>query len=149
MKALNEIPPGVAIQGESGPQQEVRSGYSGCNPKGRSDCHHTNVCLKHPSIWGSDQSLGQPFSDSLGDFPIFQVLLLPRMQKRKHQLHCWGQSFCFSTENSNAFCFIPFLYYLNVLAWRINEIINTEHWAQCLGHRRHSINVNSLPPSLL
>lgn len=86
---------------------------------------------------------------SIKVFKKHKLLLYPQKHtvKWRKPLHRWGQAFCVSTENSHAFCFIPLLYYLNVLAWRINEIINTEPWTQCLGHGRHS--VRSLPPPAL
>ena len=78
-----------------------------------------------------------------------KLLLYPQNHtvKWRKPLYHWGQAFCISTENSHTFCFIPLLYYLNVLAWRINEIINAEPWTQCPGHASHS--VRSLPPPAL
>lgn len=112
-----------AAPGASGPQLGARSSnYPGCSLKGESDSISAQMCaLRSSSVWGLWPINGSSFLWFPGVL-TFQILLLARMQKRK--CHHWGQTFCFSTENSNAFCFIPLLYYLNVLASRINEIIN-------------------------
>lgn len=61
--------------------------------------------------------------DSWGLFPFSY----PSRKTECEQQSLHWVSLCLSTANSHAFCFMPFLYYLNVLAWRMNEIINTEH----------------------
>lgn len=123
-----------------------RNGYSVCTPKEEVVVIPQICVLKGLSIRGLWCVTGSHFLSFPPD-PSPSPSPLPRMQKAKqhHPWHGWGQAFCFSAENSHTFCFHPLLCYLNVLVWRINEIISTQPCTQRLGHGRRLINVHPLP----
>lgn len=105
-------------------------------------CHYTNMCPERPQHLGAGINLWVRLSliPWGGDSPHLPGPTLPRMQTGKRQLHHKGQIFCFSPENTNAFCFIPLLDYLPVQAWRINEVISTKHGTQTVSGSQEALN---------